>query len=66
MRAEELRELTVEELREKEREFKRKLFNLRFQLAGGELDNTAELSKTRQDIARVITVAREKERGARG
>jgi large subunit ribosomal protein L29 len=66
MRAEELRELTVEELRQKEREFKRKLFNLRFQLAGGELDNTAELSKTRQDIARVITVAREKERGARG
>jgi len=58
MKAEELRELTVEELVQKEREFKRKLFNLRFQKATGELDNTAELCKTRKDIARVMTIAR--------
>jgi large subunit ribosomal protein L29 len=60
MKAEELRELTVEELVQKEQELKRKLFNLRFQKATGELDNTAELAKTRKDIARAMTVAREK------
>lgn len=66
MKAEELRELTIEELVQKEREFKRKLFNLRFQLTTGELDNTAELGKTRKDIARVMTVVREKMQQERG
>jgi len=60
MKAEELRELTVEELVQKEQELKRKLFNLRFQMTTGELDNTAELGKTCKDIARVMTVVREK------
>lgn len=59
MKARELRELSVEELDQRERELKRKLFNLRFQRATGELDNTAELAKTRRDIARVMTVASE-------
>jgi len=59
MKARELRELSVEELDQQERELKRKLFNLRFQRATGELDNTAELVKTRRDIARVLTVAAE-------
>ena len=66
MKAEELRDLTADELTQKERELKRKLFNLRFQKATGELDNTAELAKTRRDIARVMTVARGKMREARG
>ena len=56
MRASELRDLTVDELVQREAELKRKLFNLRFQRASGELDNTAELKKTRRDIARVMTV----------
>jgi large subunit ribosomal protein L29 len=56
MRAAELREMTIEELEQQEAELKRKLFNLRFQRASGELDNTAELKKTRRDIARVMTV----------
>ena len=56
MRASELRELTIDELVQQESELKRKLFNLRFQRASGELDNTAELNKTRRDIARVMTV----------
>ena len=60
MKADELRELTLEELAQKKQELKRKLFNLRFQKATGELDNTAELGKTRKDIARVMTVARKK------
>ena len=56
MRASELGELTIDELVQREAELKRKLFNLRFQRASGELDNTAELKKTRRDIARVMTV----------
>jgi large subunit ribosomal protein L29 len=65
MKAAELRELSAEELAQKERELKRKLFNLRFQRATGELDNTAELTKTRKDIARTMTVAAERARGGR-
>ncbi len=65
MRASELRELTVEELVQRETELKRELFNLRFRRASGELDNTAELKKTRQDIARVMTVLGQKTREAR-
>jgi large subunit ribosomal protein L29 len=52
--------MTVDELDEMERELKRKLFNLRFQRATGELDNSAELGKTRREIARVMTVIRQK------
>jgi large subunit ribosomal protein L29 len=66
MKVEELREMTMEELKQKERELKRKLFNLRFQRARGELDNIAELVKTRKDIARVMTVSREQMRKAEG
>ena len=62
MKAEELRELTRDGLDQKVHEFKRKLFNLRFQKVGGELDNTAELAKTRQDVARAMTLASEKAR----
>jgi large subunit ribosomal protein L29 len=60
MKAGEIRELTLEELKQKEQELRRKLLNLRFQRETGELDNTAELVKTRRDIARVMSVRREK------
>ena len=66
MKAEQLRDLTAGELEQKERELKRKLLNLRFQKATGELNNAAELEKTRRDVARVMTLAREKMREARG
>ena len=64
MKAVELRELTADELVQREAELKRKLFNLRFQRASGELDNSAELTKTRKDIARVMTVISERTLGA--
>jgi large subunit ribosomal protein L29 len=64
MKAGELRELTLAELEHRERELKRKLFNLRFQRATGQLDNSAELKKTRRDVARVMTVAAQKGREA--
>mgnify|MGYP006277965399 CR=1 FL=1 len=58
--AEELREMSEDELREKESDLKRTLFNLRFQLAMGQQDNTAALRETRRDIARVKTVLSER------
>jgi large subunit ribosomal protein L29 len=66
MKAQELRDLTVDELEQKLGELKRKLLNLRFQLASGQLQNTAEIGKTKRDIARVLTILRERElEGAR-
>ena len=62
MKASELRDLSVEELEVKEKEMVEALFNLRFQHATGQLDNTAQLGKTRKDIARVKTILEEKRR----
>lgn len=59
MKARELRDLSVEELVQKEREAKQELFNLRFQKATGQLANTAMISKIKKDLARVKTVLRE-------
>ncbi|MBE0636271.1 50S ribosomal protein L29 [Candidatus Bipolaricaulota bacterium] len=66
MKAVELRELTPDELVQREMDLKRKLFNLRFQRASGELDNSAELTKTRKDIARLMTIITERRLGASG
>ncbi len=60
MKASELRELTVDELRQKEKELQSEFFNLRFQLVTNQLTNTAKKSLVKQDIARVKTVLREK------
>lgn len=65
VKATELRELSVEELEEKETELRRALFNLRFQKATGQLGNTAMLGKTRKDLARVKTLLKEAEAAAR-
>jgi large subunit ribosomal protein L29 len=59
----ELRELTEEELQERVRESKEELFNLRFQMATGQLSNNRRLRVVRQEIARVYTVLRERELG---
>lgn len=61
MKAKELRELSGEELREREQGLSQELFNLRFQKATGQLGNTATLKNTRKDLARVKTVLRELE-----
>lgn len=61
MKAKELRDLSGEELREKEQGLSQELFNLRFQKATGQLGNTAMLKNTRRDLARVKTVLRELE-----
>jgi len=59
----ELRELTNEELVLRLKESKEELFNLRFQMATGQLDNNRRLRTVRTDIARIYTIMRERELG---
>ena len=61
--AADLRELTDEELVLRVREAKEELFNLRFQMATGQMDNNRRLRTVRHDIARIYTVMRERELG---
>ncbi len=61
MKALELRELDAGELAEKLDEAKEELFNLRFQMATNQLDNTARLRQVRHEVARISTVIREQE-----
>ena len=60
MKVKELRELTVEQLENKLAELKSELFNLRFQLAINQLENPNRIPEVRHDIARVLTLLREK------
>ncbi|MBQ3626602.1 MAG: 50S ribosomal protein L29 [Synergistaceae bacterium] len=62
MDAKELRELSVEELQDRYRQYKEELFNLRFQNAVGQLKNTSRIREVRKIIARVLTIAGEKRR----
>jgi large subunit ribosomal protein L29 len=64
MTAAEIREFTMEELSEKLVEAKEERFNLRFQVATNQLDNTARLRAIKRDIARILTVMRERELSA--
>jgi large subunit ribosomal protein L29 len=59
----ELRELLDDELVTRLREAKEELFNLRFQVATGQLDNNRRLQTVRRDIARIYTIMRERELG---
>ncbi len=61
--ASELRELGHDELVSRLRESKEELFNLRFQVATGQLDNNRRLQAVRREIARIYTVMRERELG---
>ena len=63
MKAAEARELDVEELQRRVAETRRELFNLRFQHATGQLENTGQLKEVRRNIARLLTVLNQKQRG---
>ncbi len=63
MNAKELRELSDEELRSREQELREELFNLRFQHATRQLDNTARIPEVKREIARVLTVLGERQPG---
>ena len=60
MKASELREQTVEELQDKERDLAEKLFALRLQKVTGQLENPAKIRGMKRDLARVLTVMAEK------
>ncbi|MBN1956673.1 MAG: 50S ribosomal protein L29 [Desulfuromonadales bacterium] len=56
MKASDIQDLSVEELQAKTEELQQELFNLKFQLHTGHLENTARVSQVRKDVARVKTV----------
>jgi large subunit ribosomal protein L29 len=60
MKAKALRDLRDDELVEQIKTARREVFGLRFQLATGELENTAGVGTARRDLARALTVARER------
>jgi large subunit ribosomal protein L29 len=59
MKANEVREMTADELQNKLSSLKEELFNLRFQVATGQLDNPMRIRDVRKNIARILTVMRE-------
>jgi large subunit ribosomal protein L29 len=61
MKPNDLRDLPYTELEEKLAEAKEELFNLRFQMATNQLDNTARLRTVRHEVARIATLMREQE-----
>ncbi|ANB57176.1 ribosomal protein L29 [Anoxybacillus sp. B7M1] len=61
MKAKEIRDLTTAEIEQKIKSLKEELFNLRFQLATGQLENTARIREVRKSIARMKTIVRERE-----
>jgi len=61
MKASEIRELSEEELGKKIKDLKEELFNLRFQHAINQLDNPMRLNHVKKDIARTMTILRERE-----
>ena len=60
MTARELRDLSDEELAKRLAETREEVFRLRFQLATGALENTARLAQVKRDVARILTVQRER------
>jgi large subunit ribosomal protein L29 len=60
LKTKEVRNLNDEQVVDTVREFREELFNLRFQNATGELENTARLGEARRALARTLTIARER------
>ncbi len=61
MKANEIRKMSSEDLNNKVNELKNELFNLRFRLATGQLDNPSSIKSVKRDIAKVKTIIRERE-----
>lgn len=64
MKANEVRDLTPDQLNDKIVELKKEAFNLRFQRASGQLENTARVREIRRDVARISTILKEKKAAA--
>jgi len=63
MKSSELRALTIDELNQKEQDMRKELFNLKFRLATGEVENPLRIRSLRKDIARALTIKKEKSAG---
>ncbi len=63
MKAKELRELTDEELGKKETDLREEIFNLRFRNSSGQVESPSKISHAKKDLARVITLIRERQSG---
>jgi large subunit ribosomal protein L29 len=63
MKTSALRDLTADELARKEQDMRKELFNLRFQQATGEIENPMRIRALKKDIARILTVLTEKNKG---
>jgi large subunit ribosomal protein L29 len=63
MKAAEFRHMSLDQLDEQLMGLKKEQFNLRFQAASGQLENTARVRQVRRDIARIKTIARQKQAG---
>ncbi len=62
--AKEFKDLTVEELSEKEKELRKELFNLRFQAVSGHVENPNRMKSIKRDIARILTFSQMKKKEA--
>ena len=62
MKVSEIRELTLDELRQRERDNTEELFNLKFQLATGQLENKMRIRQMKKELARIKTIMREKQK----
>jgi large subunit ribosomal protein L29 len=60
MKTSELRAMTIEELKQREQDLRKELFNLRFQQATGEIENPMRINAVRKNIAKVLTIESEK------
>ena len=65
MKAEKLRELTEDELTKKQEDLEKQLLNLHFQVGTKQIENPMKIREVRKDIARVLTVLRERAGGSR-
>jgi large subunit ribosomal protein L29 len=63
MKASDVKQMTVDQLNDELLKLKKERFNLRFQRATGQLENTARVRVVRRDIARIMTIARQKRAG---
>ncbi|MBC8049089.1 MAG: 50S ribosomal protein L29 [Chitinophagales bacterium] len=60
MKLEQMKDLSVDQLQDELIKMKREQFNLRFQKATGQMENTARVRRIRRDVARILTIARQK------
>jgi large subunit ribosomal protein L29 len=66
MKSSQIAALSIDELKQKEGDLRKELFNLRYQLSKGELENNMRVRAVRKDIARVLTALTAKERAQAG